>query len=71
MGHRGDNLSWDGGWRGWGKEAGLDKNRWNHCVLNQCFMSGYRDKVTREVGGANRGGLAPYFASVKQTPHFP
>jgi len=55
MGHRGDNLSWDGGWWGWGKEAGLDENRWNHCVLNQCFMSGYRDKVTREVGGGQIG----------------
>lgn len=32
-------------------------------------MSRYRDKIAGEVGGgANRRGLAPYFASVKQIP---
>lgn len=45
-----DNFSWDGG-RGEGGEAGLDRSRWNHHVLKQCFMSGYRGKVAREVEG--------------------
>lgn len=71
MGHRGTiSVGMEVGGGG-GREAQLDMNHWNHHVLNQFFMSGYREKVAGEVGGAIRGGLAPYFASVKQTPHFP
>lgn len=47
MGHRGQFQL---GWRE-GGEAGLDRSRWNHHVLKQCFMSGYRGKVVREVEG--------------------
>lgn len=51
------------------KEVGLDMDCWNHHLLNRLFMSGWTDKVTRDLE-AGRGDLTLSFASVKQASHF-
>lgn len=50
---------------GGGREAQLDMNHWNHHVLNQFFMSGYREKVAGEVGGGNQGRFSPLLRQCK------
>lgn len=55
---------------GWGREAALARNCWNHHVLKECFISRYRDRVARELGG-KKGGFSPLLCQCKaDTPLF-